>query len=328
MWLSWKAATERALYGEGGFYRRSERPSAHFRTSVHASPRFADALLALLCQVDSALGMPPVLDLVDVGAGEGELLVRLMEIAPRNLADRLRLTAVEVRARPNGLPRDIHWQGTLPAEVTGLVIANEWLDNVPVDVVERTEDGVQLVYVDTETGDERLGEPPAPEDQAWLDRWWPLTSVGDRAEIGLPRDTAWADLVGRLRRGSVLAIDYGHHLADRPPYGSLSAFQDGREVTPIPDGSRDICAHVALDSCAEVAGALLTQRAALSALGIDGRRPPLDQARTDPAGYLTRLQQASEEGELLDPAGLGGFGWILHSVGVCPLHQESGRLRR
>ena len=45
MWTTWRAATQDALYGQEGFYARGERPAAHFRTSVHASPRYAGAVL-------------------------------------------------------------------------------------------------------------------------------------------------------------------------------------------------------------------------------------------------------------------------------------------
>ena len=44
---SWKAAWDDALYGAAGFFRR-ESPAAHFRTSVHASPLFARALVRLV----------------------------------------------------------------------------------------------------------------------------------------------------------------------------------------------------------------------------------------------------------------------------------------
>jgi SAM-dependent MidA family methyltransferase len=74
---------------------------------------------------------------------------------------------------------------------------------------------------------------------------------------------------------------------------------------------------VALDACAaagEAAGAtqsvLLTQREALRRLGIRAERPPRALAEEDPRGYLAALRAASEAGELLDPAGLGGFGWL------------------
>lgn len=327
VWLSWRTATERALYGDGGFYRRSERPAAHFRTSVHASPRFAAALLTLLGDIDTALGQPTVLDLIDVGAGDGELLCQLLALMPHELADRLRPVAVEVRARPPELPTAVEWWRTPPRGSTGLVVANEWLDNIPVDVVELDSHGrPRLVFVDPATGAERLGDRPDPADQAWLDRWWPLTSVGDRAEIGRPRDTAWAELLSRLRQGVALAIDYGHELPDRPRHGTLAGYRRGRPVRPVPDGSCDICAHVALDACAAAGPpattggtVLTTQRDALRSLGLDGHRPPLRLAGSDPPGYLRRLRQAGEEGELLDPTGLGGFGWLVYSVGACPL---------
>jgi hypothetical protein len=61
---------------------------------------------------------------------------------------------------------------------------------------------------------------------------------------------------------------------------------------------------------------LTTQRRALRALGVSGRRPPPGQAGGDPLGYARALCQASEEAELIDPAGLGGFGWLVQAVGI------------
>lgn len=317
MWLSWREATERALYGEAGFYRRN-LASRHFRTSVEASPRYAEALLALL---------PDTGSIVDVGAGAGTLLTDLHRLADLNRlggGNGLRLTGVEVGPKPAGLPSEIEWTDRLPESITGLVVANEWLDNVPVDVVEQTPDGPRCVLVDPENGEERLGDPPSAEDRAWLDRWWPLAAVGDRAEVGRTRDEAWADVLRRLDNGVAVAADYAHRRADRPPTGSLAGYRDGHLVAPVPDGSCDITAHVALDACAEAgigAGAqgslLTTQRDALRALGVTGVRPALALAHTDPRGYLEQLRRAGEEGELLDRGGLGGFAWLIQSVGGC-----------
>ncbi|MEO3802454.1 SAM-dependent methyltransferase [Nonomuraea sp. B1E8] len=319
MWLTWRAATERALYGEEGFYLR-ERPSGHFRTSVSASAAFADAVLALLAEVDAELGSPGVLDLVDIGAGEGTLVTQVLAAAEPGLRDRLRITAVDLCPRPEGVPERIRWRPDLPAAVTGLAIANEWLDNVPLDVVEQTPQGPRLLMVDVRTGEERLGGPPEPTDLEWLERWWPLRRVGARAEIGCPRDRAWASVLARLVKGRAIAIDYAHPVDNRPPCGTLTGYRDGAVVTPVPDGTCDITAHVALDACAEAgrgAGALSTtlstQRDALKALGITGARPPADLAHIDPRGYLRALARASEEGELIDPSGLGGFGWLSQS---------------
>jgi SAM-dependent MidA family methyltransferase len=325
VWLTWRQAMQTALYGPAGFYPRGEQPAWHFRTSAHVSPRYAGALLTVLRAVDAALGHPARLDVVDIGAGRGELLTALLALAGPGpgLAGRLAPLAVEVAARPGPLDPRIGWQPDLPASVTGLVIASEWLDNVPLEVAELTPAGPRLLLVDTATGAERPGPPPPAADLAWQRRWWPLREPGDRAEIGLTRCQAWAAAVGRLSRGLAVAADYGHRLADRPRAGTLTGYREGRQVRPVPDGSCDITAGVALDACADAgraAGAaatlLTTQRRALRALGVSGRRPPPGQAGGDPLGYARALCQASEEAELIDPAGLGGFGWLVQAVGI------------
>ncbi|GAA4050540.1 SAM-dependent methyltransferase [Nonomuraea soli] len=314
MWLTWRAAMEHALYGEDGFYLR-ERPSGHFRTSV--GPIFAAAVLRLLVRTDEELDHPGRLDLVDIGAGEGELGARVLESAPDELRSRLRVTAVDLSDRPHDLAAEIAWSTTIPTGITGLVIANEWLDNIPLDVVELTPSGPRLVMVETETGEERPGQAPHPDDCAWLARWWPLSRVGDRAEVGRARDAAWAAVLVRLARGRAVAIDYAHPVDNRPRFGTLAGYRDGRLVSPIPNGTCDITAHVALDACAaagERAGALSTelstQREALRELGVTGLRPPLDLAHHDPRGYLRALSAATGEAELIDPCGLGAFGWL------------------
>ncbi|NMO52160.1 hypothetical protein HH310_13255 [Actinoplanes sp. TBRC 11911] len=304
---------QRGLYGPGGFFvRDDDGPAGHFRTSVHASPLFAGAILRLISQLDAALGKPEVFDLVDVGAGRGELLAALLP----DLPDRVRATAVEVAPRPRGLDDRIAWRRDVPAEVTGLLLATEWLDNVPLDVVDVDDAGrLRKVLVD-EKGSESLGGAADAADEVWLARWWPRPG---RAEVGWPRDTAWADAVHHVRRGAALAIDYGHLRESRPALGTLTAFRDGRQVTPVPDGTCDLTAHVAMDAVAAAAGTpyrMIRQREALRALGVDGARPPLDLARTDPVGYLRALSAAGAAAELTEPEGLGGHWWLLHTIGI------------
>jgi SAM-dependent MidA family methyltransferase len=307
---------EEALYGVRGFYRAEGAAARHFRTSVHASRRFAGAIGSLLAEVDGALRRPGRLDVVDMGGGDGWLLAELYAQASPDLRQRLRLTVVERGRRPGDLPRPVGWAPEPPEGISGLVVANEWLDNVPVDVVEQTADGPRLVLVEPDSGAECIGGRPAEEDSGWLERWWPLAEPGDRAEVGRSRDEAWANLLGRLHRGLAIAMDYGHHRHTRPPFGSLAGYRDGRQVPPVPDGWCDLTAHVALDSCASATGSILTsQRRALQALGVHGSRPP-HHTGGDPATYLRQLRTASEEGELIDPSGLGGFGWLVHAKGI------------
>jgi SAM-dependent MidA family methyltransferase len=294
MSVPWRVAWNGALYGPGGFFRHS-RPTDHFRTSVTSSAVFAEAIARLTREA----GLDAV---VDLGSGGGELLARLHGVEPG-----LRLTGVELASRPD-LPDDIAWTDELPAAIDGLLIAHEWLDNIPCDVVELDDDDVvRLVEVEPDTGAERLGEPV---ESTWLDRWWPLKEPGMRAEIGEPRDDAWADAVGRVH-GIALAVDYGHIADGRPPFGSLASFAHGQEVDVVPDGSRDVTAHVAVDAVAARVGATVErQRDALARLGVDGTRPPLDLATDDPTTYIHALARASEAAELRARGGWGDFWWL------------------
>ncbi|MFE9764955.1 SAM-dependent methyltransferase [Streptomyces sp. NPDC005808] len=338
----WREATEEALYGPCGFYRRAEGPAAHFRTSVHASPLFARAVARLLCHVDEALDRPSPLAFVDMAAGRGELVTAVLAALPAEVASRARGYAVERADRPAGLDHRIEWLAEPPKGVCGLLFANEWLDNVPVEVAEVDSEGVARVVLVRRDGTERLGVPVGGPKTGtrtgtgtgtdtdagtragtgtgtaaeWLRKWWPLSSEGARAEIGLPRDVAWASAVASLGRGLAVAVDYAHTLGARPPFGTLTGFREGRETVPVPDGSCDITAHVALDACALPGGRVMTQRDALRALGVSGARPALALASTDPAAYVRALASAGAAAELTAPGGLGDFGWLLQPVGI------------
>ncbi|MFJ3667537.1 SAM-dependent methyltransferase [Streptomyces sp. NPDC090106] len=326
-WSGWRAAAEAALYGPEGFYRRPEGPAGHFRTSVHASPLYAEAVAGLLCRVDAALGHPPALDFVDMAAGRGELVTGVLAALPEEVAARTRACAVELASRPPGLDHRIEWLSEPPRAIDGLLFANEWLDNVPVEVAEVDRAGVARRVLVRRDGTELLGEAVAGAEADWLARWWPLPpEEGLRAEIGLPRDEAWADAVATVARGLAVAVDYAHSRAARPPFGTLTGFRGGRGTMPVPDGSCDITAHVALDACALPGGRVLTQRTALHALGVRGARPPLTLATTHPAAYVRALASAGEAAELTAPGGLGDFGWLLQPVALADGAEALGAL--
>lgn len=318
--LPWRQAWHEALYGPAGFYRRPEGPAGHFTTSTQdvLGAAFARAIGALadregLCRV------------VDVGCGRGELLTHLTRLRPE-----LELTGVDIVARPAVLPRGVRWLrspggAALPDALDGLtgalVVAHEWLDVVPCTIAEADAAGVlREVLVDPATGAETLGDRLTGADAAWAARWWPgpgpdaapVDAAGRRVEVGRSRDTAFAVLVSRVHTGVVLAVDYGHDRASRPAGGSLAAYRAGARVPPVPDGSCDLTAHVALDSLG--AQEVTRQRDALRDLGLVRDRPPAAHARNDPGGYLAALVDASAVAALRDPSGLGSFGWALTRV--------------
>lgn len=185
-WLPWRTAMQQALYGPGGFFTR-ERPADHFSTSVHVSPLYAQAVAELLCRVDSALGHPADLVFTDMAAGRGELCAGVLDALPSSVAARVRAYAVELAPRPAGLDPRITWAAQPPGGVRGLLFANEWLDNVPLDVAEAGEDGtVRYVEVSTADGAERLGARVGGADERWLRRWWPRMAPGGAPRSGGP----------------------------------------------------------------------------------------------------------------------------------------------
>ena len=235
----------------------------------------------------------------------------------------LRLTGVDVVGRPSGLDPAVGWLespgGTaLPDELAGLadvlVVAHEWLDVVPCTVAEVDEHGIlRVVHVDPGTGAESLGEPLAGEELAWATAHWPTTAPRDRVEVGLERDHAWADLLGRVDRGLAVAVDYGHRVDSRPAQGTLTAYRSGHVDVPLPDGTCDLTAHVAMDTLDH--DELVDQRTALTRLGVDARTPDHDLARRDPVAYLSALARSSAAAALTARGGLGDFLWAFSRQG-------------
>jgi SAM-dependent MidA family methyltransferase len=311
--VRWEQAWQEALYGPTGFYRSPSGPAGHFATATHGA---TGVLLAeALSRLAEAGGLTHV---VDVGAGRGELLTHLYAVSPA-----LRLTGVDVVSRPDGLPPGAEWLQvpggpTLPAGLRGLtdvlLLAHEWLDVVPCAVAE-VDDGGGLRHrlVDPATGEETWGDPVDGDELVWADAHWTTRDVGDRVEVGLARDRAWADLVTRVERGVALAVDYGHRAGERPRSGTLTAYREGRVVPPVPDGSCDLTAHVAMDTLEH--DDVVDQRSALRSLGVDGAPPPHDLARADPLGYLRALERSSAAAALTASGGFGDFLWAVKRVG-------------
>ncbi len=314
-WLPWQEAWGLALYGTDGFYRRPEGPAGHFATSAHGLGPTG----ALLAEAVLELARRHALDrIVEVGAGRGELLTVLDAASG---SDGPSLTGLDVVPRPAGLSPTVAWQRSpggphLPDELAGLTgtlaLAHEWLDVVPTPVAERDDSGVwRVVEVDTASGRERRADPVPEADGDWISGHVPPGPC--RVEVGRTRDLAFADLASRVASGLVLAVDYGHTRADRPAGGTLAAYRLGARVVPVPDGSCDLTAHVAVDTLG--ADRLVPQREALRDLLGVAPPPPHDLSRADPAAYLAALSRRSAVATLCAPQGPGGFWWAMRRRG-------------
>lgn len=253
-------AWEETLTGDRSFYRGPDGdPYRHFATDIAGSAEILPLIRELLAFAGDCGGGP--LTVIDVGSGAGGLLARLAMTGTNT-----RLIGIDLRPRPAGLDTAIEWitgdARVLAGEIRGIrgvVVAHEFLDDIPCAAVEVDEDGCpRLIRVDTSSRRLVVGEPlEDPADLAWLDRWWPVTRPFMRAEIGRSRDAAWAMITGMLDGGAALAIDYGHtspeRLAGTWDGGTLVGYHEGRVVTPVADGSCNLTAHVAIDSVAKAA---------------------------------------------------------------------------
>jgi hypothetical protein len=274
-----RAAWERACFGPTGRFTVGRRDFATALTDPVTAPLLCALLLARAEATDRALGEPADFAVVDVGAGTGAFLGFLAAHAPRRWA----LTGVERCPRPVGLDPRVGWQREVP-EHRGLLLAHEWLDDVPLDVVR---DG-RTVLADGSLGDEH--------DPVWVARW-------GGTEDGSARDAAWSAATDRLTAGLALAVDYGHTRPTRRP--TLTGWRNGRPVPPAFDGSCDVTAHVALDS---LEGTLRWQHEVLAAV-------PAQVPAGDPA-TPQGLRRASALRALRDPDGYGGWGWVTLEKGL------------
>lgn len=253
-----------------------------FSTSIEYGHEVARALGAII--EDNYRASTREFWVIDLGSGSGGLLEQLRTLLPSDI----NLMGIDLRRRPDELSPSIEWRWKFlhddEADITGfdgsvdgVVIAHEFLDDIPCPVVELDDDlEPRLVLVDPSTGGEELGarltDPAAArmidaqstsDLRAWLRAWWPATRPGARREVGLTRDRLWSRARKIVRSGCVIAIDYAHDRTDRAAgvwdAGTLKGFAAGRPMRPIPDGSVNITAHVALDALSGPTGRVHAQ---------------------------------------------------------------------
>jgi hypothetical protein len=306
----WFEVWVESAYGDAGFWSRNV-PGEHFRTAATTG-----TLPVMLSGVLES--QPQITAVIDIGAGAGELLTELDAVRPD-----LRLTGVDVRPRPAGLPSGIDWvqarwdvcghrwssNGHRLLRSIGrptLIVCAEWLDDLPGPVVEWARGEWRQVQVAGD-GRESLGDPVTGDDRSWLERWW---RPGKRAEVGRTRDRAWAELVRSAEPtgGCVLMIDYGHRADARPHLGSLAAYQHGRRISPRPTADVNLTAHVAVDAV-QAAGESLgatTVRLVRQAQVVHEHSAPAPSANP-----LEELAQRSRRSASSAPNGLGAHWWLL-----------------
>jgi SAM-dependent MidA family methyltransferase len=197
---------------------------------------------------------------------------------------------------------------------TGVVFANELLDNLPFALLEREPLGWAEVRVD-----EALREvivPAAPEIALHAERLAPDAPTGGRVPLQRPA-TAWMrSALGVLERGRIAVVDYAGttpELAHRPWTEWVRTYRGhgpgGRPLDHL--GEQDITCEVAVDQL-PAPDATSSQADFLRAHGIDtivdiARAQWEERAHIGDLEALKQRSRVSEGAALTDESGLGAF---------------------
>jgi len=325
-----------ALYDPDGGYYRSEaaRPGrgGDFLTAPETHPIFGGTLSRFVEDTWQRLDRPSRFVVREHGAGDGALaiavlaalrdagseLIHAIRYQPVEVDSR-RLAAFEYHVTGAGFGAAVEPPDDRP--VTGIVIANEVLDALPVHrVVQRGDELLEVRvglrdgrFIDVETA------PSSPALFVRLAAESITLADGQRAEICLALDGWVSEAAAGLGTGALLLIDYGHPAIElydpvKRGNGTLRAYLRHRvhDDPYIHVGRQDLTAHVDVDAVQRAAtGAGLahlgttTQAEFLVGLGMDEL---LRTIQSDPATTMEAyLAVRSAVMRLLDPAAMGRF---------------------
>ena len=300
-----------------------------FTTAPEISQMFGELLGLWAAEIWAAMGRPDRVALVELGPGRGTLMadalraarvrpdfaaalsVHLVETSPV-LRQRQRSTLAQ-----SGVP--VAWHAALSGVPPGaaIVLANEFLDALPIRQFVREDDGWHERLIGLGAEDAFVfGLAALPDREIAASG-----GIGDVVEIAAAALSTAREIALRLAAegGAALVIDYGR---SRSAAGAtLQAVRGHHPVDPLAaPGEADLTAHIdfeAIGRAASRAGAIVHGPAGqgefLRALGINLRaeslkqgRAPADVAAVDAAVARLTGSRDGEMGALFKVLGLSG----------------------
>jgi SAM-dependent MidA family methyltransferase len=293
-----------------------------FTTAPEITPLFG----AALARAAGAIIAQSAPDIIEFGAGTGQLARDVLTALAARGVQVERYTIIELsgelRARQQEALRDfpqVRWLDGFPETFSGVVLANEVLDAMPVELVVKTADGWRRQMVTVENGAFAFTQAALePALAAQLQRQVPDVDQlpeGYTTELHPVAAGFMASLAAMFKngKGAAILLDYGfpahEFYLDQRQGGTLMChYRHHSHPDPfyLP-GLQDITAHVdftAMALAAQEAGlpvlAYMNQASFLLACGIGELL-----LETDPADALRYLPQARAVQKLVAPSEMG-----------------------
>jgi len=271
-WISFARYMELALHAPGlGYYSAGSRKlgaEGDFVTAPELGSLFGRTLARQAAQILSA----GVSDILEFGAGSGRLARDLLsELAALDCLPQRYLileTSAGLRRRQFALLQHelpqlasrIAWLDALPASFSGLMIANEVIDAMPVHVISTRDDGIDELGVIATGGRFEWGARPATRTALDIASALGLAS-GYVTEIHPAAQAFMRTLAAHLERGAALLIDYGfpareYYHPQRSAGTLMCHYRHHAHSDPLClTGLQDITAHVDFSALAAAATA-------------------------------------------------------------------------
>ncbi len=294
-----------------------------FLTSPEVSPWFG-RMLGRYVEATQPGGV-----IVEAGAGSGSLLRPLLSelttVPRRAVAVDASPAARKSLAALDGVDCVVADLSEVTGSLSGTIIANELLDNLPCAIAVRTGSRWEERWVGVgEAGFDLVAATVRPDVLDWVERHGGTVPDGGLVEVQLAASAWVTAAVQRLAAGSLVVFDYGgtaEELESRRTLGTLRTYRNhhlGPDPLTVP-GETDVTVDVnftAMVAAAESAGAdvaLYRQDDFLTDLGLRDEIRALrvrERSLAQQGDAMARLHlraEATDAETLLHPRGLGDF---------------------